>query len=309
MIQLNAKIHYFEKEGIILISVLYEFDALVHGEQKNYIFQLVKGRRLTNIYHSHDFYELICFLHGKGTQIVNGEKVVIEEKTVMLLSPEDAHCFVEQSEDIEVISLSVRHETFELLSGAYGLSLEQHPVSFTFLQDSKLYDIYRENRMISESDHTLILSTLLHAYIQNKDTTSPSSIPRELLNASEEMKKCENLEKGISAFVALSNYSHSHLSRLVKKHYGMGLKSYINELRLLHAYDDLIWTNETAETISEKLGFSSYSHFCKIFKERFSGSPSSLRKGCKNEKIETMPTTNVTIQGKATCCNENSTLK
>ena len=95
----------------------------------------------------------------------------------------------------------------------------------------------------------------------------------------------------------------------MKTHFGIGLKSYINELRLLRAYDDLIWTNESAEAISENLGFSSYSHFCKIFKDRYSISPSFLRKGCKNEKIETTPTTNGTIQGKAACCNENSTLK
>lgn len=267
-----------------MTSILYEFDTLVHGEQKNFIFQFVKDRKMTNIYHSHDFYELICFLHGKGVQIVNNEEILMEEKTVMLLCPGDKHCFVDQSDDIEIISLSVRRERFELLASAYGLFFEQYPLSFDFPRVSKLYDIYRENRLISESDCMLMLSTLLHAYIQTKDQLSHLNIPRELLNAVEEMKKYENLKKGIPAFVALSNYSHSHLSRLVKTYFGIGLKSYINELRLLRAYDDLIWTNESAEAISEKLGFSSYSHFSKIFKERFSIPPSSLRKGCKNEK-------------------------
>ena len=70
----------------------------------------------------------------------------------------------------------------------------------------------------------------------------------------------------------------------MKIHFGMGLKAYINEQRLLGAYDDLIWTNESAEIISENLGFSSYSHFCKIFKDKFSVCPSSLRKACKNKK-------------------------
>ena len=292
-----------------MTSVLYEFDTLVHGKQKNNIFQFIKDRKLTNIYHSHDFYELICFLKGSGTQIINEEEILSEEKTVMLLCPDDKHCFIDQSDDVEIISLSVRREYFELLASAYGLSFEQHHYTFTFPTVSKLYDICRENRLMSESDCTLLLSTLLHAYIHTKDQLRRSSIPSELINAVEEMKKSENLKKGIPAFLSLSNYSHSHLSRLMKIHFGMGLKSYINELRLLRAYDDLIWTNESAEAISENLGFSSYSHFCKIFKDRYSISPSFLRKGCKNEKIETMPTPNGTIQGKAACCNENSTLK
>ena len=80
------------------------------------------------------------------------------------------------------------------------------------------------------------------------------------------MKKSENLKKGISAFVDLTNYSQSHLARLIKKHFGMGLKQYINELRLRQAYDDFVWTNESAEVIAENLGFCSYSHFYRIFK-------------------------------------------
>ena len=269
-----------------MTSVLYDFDTIVHGEQKNSIFQFVKKRKLTNTYHSHNFYELICFLRGRGTQIVNDKEILAEEKTVMLLCPGDEHCFLEQSEDIEIISLSVRREHFELVSGTYGLFFEQRPHTFAFPRVSKLYDICRENRMVLESDCTLILSTLLHAYIHSNDQFSHSSLPSELLGALDEMKKSENLKKGIPAFLSLSNYSQSHLSRLMKLHFGMGLKEYINEQRLLRAYDELIWTNESAEVISENLGFSSYSHFCKIFKDKFSVPPSSLRKGCKHEKTE-----------------------
>jgi AraC-like DNA-binding protein len=262
----------------------YKFNALCHENENNYIFQLVKGRRLTGIYHSHDFYELICFLRGKGTQIVNDEKILTKEKSVMLLAPGDKHCFISQSDDIEIISLSVRRKEFERLSNVFEVSVEQCPFNFFFPQVSKLYDIYRENRLISESDCKLLLSTIFHAYVHAKEALSPDGIPDVLLSAAEEMKKIENLKKGISAFVTLSNYSQSHLARLVKKHFGMGLKQYINDLRLLRAYDDFIWTNESSEAISENLGFSSYSHFYRIFKERFSISPSVLRNGSKNKK-------------------------
>ena len=266
-----------------MTSVLYEFDTIVHGEQKNSIFQFIKGRKLSNIYHSHDFYEFVCFLNGSGTQIVNDKKITSEAKTVMLLSPGDKHCFVEQSEDVEIISLSVKSDHFERLSSVYGASFECFPVCFAFSRIFKLYDIYIENRMASENDCTLILSMLLHAYIHANEHIHHSSIPKGFLSALEKMKKIENLKKGISALMALSNYSHSHLARLVKTHFGIGVKSYINELRLLRAYDELIWTNEPAEAISDAIGFSSYSHFCKIFKDRFSVSPSTLRKG-KNKK-------------------------
>ena len=266
--------------------VEYKFNILCHKSENNYIFQFVKGSQLTGIYHSHDFYELICFLRGEGTQIVNDKKIITKEKSIMLLIPGDKHCFVSQSDDIEIFSLSVRREEFELLASVYGASFEKQPTVFAFPRVSKLYEIYREHKSISEINHKLLLSTLLHAYVHLNDTLSSTDIPEALLSAAEEMKKPENLKKGIPAFVALSNYSQSHLARLVKKHFGMGLKQYINELRLLHAYDDFIWTNESAEVIAENLGFSSYSHFYRIFKERFSISPSALKNGNTNGKYE-----------------------
>ena len=103
-------------------------------------------------------------------------------------------------------------------------------------------------------------------------------IPAELSAAIEEMKKKENLQKGIHAFSALSHYSHSHLARLIKAHFGISLKQYINEMRLQRAYNEIVLTNESAEEIAEGVGFSSFSHFSKIFKKRFSATPAAIRK-------------------------------
>ena len=276
--------NWLSKGGRALNSVEYKFHTICHESEKSYIFQFVKGRKLTGIYHSHDFYELICFLRGEGRQILNDKEVLAKEKTVVLLCPGDKHCFVDQSDDIEIISLSVSCEEFEALAGIYGISCRPSLLSFDFPRISRLYDIYRESRAAGEADCKLILSTLLHAYLHTKEGARPANIPKALRLAVEEMKKAENLRLGIAAFISLSNYSHSHLARLVKKHFGMGLKQYVNELRLLYAYDEIIWTNEPIEVISENAGFSSYSHFYKIFQKRFSVSPSSLRKGGKNRQ-------------------------
>lgn len=93
-----------------------------------------------------------------------------------------------------------------------------------------------------------------------------------------EMKKTENLKRGIPAFIELSHYSQSHLSRLIKKHFDMSLKQYINELRLQRAYSDIVLTRRPAADISDELGFSSFSHFNKIFKAKISVTLAVLRK-------------------------------
>ena len=101
--------------------VKYEFKSFSHTENSNFIFQSVRGRALSAVYHSHDFYEMICFLRGGGTKIVNGDTVSAKEKDVILFRPGDSHCFIGQSDDVEIISLAVKKEEFELFEAAFAL--------------------------------------------------------------------------------------------------------------------------------------------------------------------------------------------
>lgn len=266
--------------------VRYEFDSLCHDKKINYIFQHVKDRVLTAIYHSHDFYELILVLHGGGVQMVNGEELPIGAGDVLLLRPEDLHSFLSQSEDIEIVSLSVRKKEFERFELAYeipegALCLKQErPIVMKGQNLSVIYGMIGDKETVRECDCKLLLSFFFCLYAHNAQGESDGrDIPDALSYAMEQMKRPEHLKVGIPAFISLSNYSHSHLSRLMKAHFGIGLKEYINALRLHHAYNEIVFTNTPVEEIAQRLGFASYSHFYRIFKASFSLSPSSLRRG------------------------------
>lgn len=268
-----------------MTPILYQFEKIYAKKQNNYIFQLVKNRKLTDIYHSHDFYELICFLDGKGIQLINGIKWICEKNSITFIRPNDTHCFVEHSEDIAVLSLSIRKEEFEMIAQLYS------PLLLCFIQRQEkpvysasnlpfLYTYINKNaHSITEYDCKFILSCFLKMYI---DTTGCLQInlelPYTLTYALNEMKKKENLQQGIPALVELSHYSQSHLSRLIKKYFNMSLKEYINEMRLQIAYSDIVFSQKTLESISEDIGFCSFSHFNKIFKAKYSITPSRLRK-------------------------------
>ncbi|MBR2466247.1 MAG: helix-turn-helix domain-containing protein [Clostridia bacterium] len=266
-------------------AVAYDFQNSSYGVPQNYIFQFVKDRKLTAVYHLHDFYELIWFLKGSGTQLLNEKEVLCIKNEIVMLRPGDRHCFTDQSEDIEIISLSVKKEEFELFSRAYSPFLLKHidrasaPIRFNSLRALMIDIFFKAPQEITDYDCKLLLSCFLNTYITATDFLKrDSSLPRMLVLAIEEMKKAENLKRGIPAFIELSHYSQSQLSRLIKRYYGMSTKQYINELRLQAAYNDIILTNGSVEEIAENLGFLSFSHFNKIFKARFSITPAALRK-------------------------------
>ena len=267
--------------------ILYEFTLLSGDSQKNYITQIVKDRRLTDIYHSHDFFELIWFLNGEGTERVNGEKLTSKKGDVLLLRPNDSHCFLSQSDDVMILSLSVKREEFEVFANAFdprllsALKKCPKPPHVTLTRPLDLTRLPLPEH-ITEYDSKLLLSLFLNYYIALSDKLDArEKMPKMLEGALAEMNKKDNLRGGIGAFVELSHYSRSHLSRLVREYFGVTLKQYINELRLKSAYSDLILTNKPIEEISEEIGFSSFSHFQKIFKAKFSETPSVVRKNAE----------------------------
>lgn len=266
--------------------VSYKFEQINLKKHSNYIFQLVSNRKLTNINHSHNFYELIYFLNGTGLQVINGDEYFCEKNSITLIRPLDTHYFIQQSKNIMVLSLSIKKEEFEMIAQFYDpllLSSIQNQKQFIYSESTSLppliHYINGKAENINEYDCKFILSYFLNMYIESaQHIQNHLELPKMLVFALNEIKKKENLQQGIPAFIELSHYSQSHLSRLIRKYFNMSLKEYINEIRLQNAYNDIILTNKSLEDISEDIGFSSFSHFNKIFKARFSITPSRLRK-------------------------------
>ena len=127
-----------------------------------------------------------------------------------------------------------------------------------------------------EHEFKFLLFCFLKSYIDSNEERE--RIPKALACSINEMKRPENLRDGIKAFTAVSNYSQSHLSRLIKKYFNQTLKQYINELRLQKAYNCIVFTQTPLADIADELGFASYSHFNKVFKERYCITPGALRK-------------------------------
>ena len=71
--------------------------------------------------------------------------------------------------------------------------------------------------------------------------------------------------------------SPSYLSRLFKKETGQCLQEYINQVRVEHAANLLIYSEETIARIAEYVNFPSQSYFGRVFKEQKNISPKRFR--------------------------------
>lgn len=74
------------------------------------------------------------------------------------------------------------------------------------------------------------------------------------------------------------NMSISSISQLVKNKTGKSYSKHLLEIRIEKAQDLLRNTNDSIETIAEKVGYSDYYYFMKFFKKATGMSPSEYRK-------------------------------
>ena len=78
--------------------------------------------------------------------------------------------------------------------------------------------------------------------------------------------------------------SSGYLSFIFKKETGMNLNRFIRVFRMEKAKELLCSTNMKVAQVSEKVGFSNVSYFCRSFREYYGSSPESYRKGTGDDE-------------------------
>lgn len=83
--------------------------------------------------------------------------------------------------------------------------------------------------------------------------------------------------------------SNGYLSRFFKKNFGMSFAGYLTNVRIYHAADDLLYTDEPITRIAYNNGFTSAALFNKVFKKTYGQTPSDFRKQAARASKETDP--------------------
>ncbi|MCF0132437.1 MAG: helix-turn-helix domain-containing protein, partial [Blautia sp.] len=68
-----------------------------------------------------------------------------------------------------------------------------------------------------------------------------------------------------------------YLSKYIKRNLGMNFLDYVNNIRLFHAVDDLLYTSQSVMTIALENGFANTAAFNDVFKKAYNMTPSEYR--------------------------------
>ena len=73
-------------------------------------------------------------------------------------------------------------------------------------------------------------------------------------------------------------YNKSYISRAFKKYMGQTFTEYLNDIRFSSAYNLICFSNESIDSIMEKVGITNRTFFFKEIKRRYNTTPANLRK-------------------------------
>ena len=248
---------------------------------------IVEKRQLDVSYapHFHDFFEIEYIVKGEGKHILNGEELEINTGDIYFLTPEDIHS-IYPSGDLELYNIMFTEDflspkaVLPAIEGCHGKRFNLTKNS----QDKILPLLVQFCEEFSESNEggtqymqgllSCILVLLLRNAGKNLTLPAPTPIATALVFIQSNFK--ENITLNDAA--AQANLSPGYFCELFKKYMGTGFNTYLNELRLSYAAKALKTTAESISQIAFLSGFSSFSTFSRLFKQKYSVSPKDYRK-------------------------------
>lgn len=259
-----------------------------------FLLRTVYGKTERFVYHTHDFYEVFLTVSGTILHCVNKKMQVLEPGCLVFMRPDDVHCYLYSGEDdYNFVNLAVSSDIIEKMMEYVGKTFDfsdflnaQLPpiVRLSKEETKKLLSKMNSFNLIDNNDvltlNLKIRTLMLEIFCDYLITCKPaenSEIPLWLSEVCDKMKRPDNFCAGIKRMVELSGKSQEHLSRMLKKHMGVTISEYINELRANYAANLIRNTNLKITDICYESGFGNISRFYTVFNEMYGMPPNKFR--------------------------------
>ena len=249
--------------------------------------------------HDHNFFEIFYVTEGSIAHSLNGQKTVLQLGDIYFLNPEDQHAFLrEKGNTCAHRDIVIRKSFFRTICNFISpdfytqYTLGEIPKKL-HVPASKIKEFEEIFTRLSTSPSTkadFIMSiariTFVHllGMLVNSSIEQHFHYPVWFQDLLDRFNDSTLLKEGLDAILEDAFYSQEHICRMFRKHLGMTMTEYLNEKRLDHAVNLLIYDSVSISQICNELGFSSISYFNKIFKQKFGITPSTFRKNATKDK-------------------------
>ncbi len=246
-------------------------------------------------HHCHRFFEVFCVESGACRLLINEEIFDLKEGEIMLIPPMFLHytryffgacrrsVVFFAAEDLERKTIDEMPDGIEFFREPRLVRLtgEEKEQVFRWLAEM-LREEHRRDRHSRTIKHLCLQAFLLNCAratgVQEEHTEFLRSRNPHVVKAARFI--AAHFAENIAArdIAAASGLSTNYLSRLFRERTGIGPHEYLVFIRLQHAAQELVSTNDSITEIAFRCGFSDSNYFKDAFKNRFGTGPRAYRK-------------------------------
>ena len=251
--------------------------------------------------HDHDYYEFFIITSGRTNHILNGACQELEEKTLCLILSQDRHQFTPlPGAQCIHINLAVTRQKLEQLCAAIGTSLPEllqvsrrqlrlPDADFAqFKQSAREINLLRENhapeRLVTMTVCQMLASAIV--ILEKQNTGIAPDAPQWLLQLLRRIHSPEYISCQALDVYRLAGYSPPVVIRCFRKYTGQTVVAYLTRAKMDSAKRLLASTELTVLDIAGRLGYSSVSHFNKLFYAAAGTSPRQYRRSHRADTTE-----------------------
>ncbi|MBR1829284.1 MAG: helix-turn-helix domain-containing protein [Atopobiaceae bacterium] len=240
------------------------------------------------------YHELTYVMEGHALARIGKQEVHLLPDSLLLAPPSCHHGLVATDQEAIVVVLCLRPALFS--SGVFQDFLAQdNPVARTMrsegqgnylvLSDTYGRILYRSVRTLlkeyAHAGHTASFSVkarslLLLAQLSEIDTYSFYGLDQQMMEIVAYLREhCETAS--VASVAQRFGYSETYFSQLVHRRCGVRARELIVAARLRKARELLLSTDLAARDVAAAVGYTSYSHFNRIFRQVYHITPAAYR--------------------------------
>lgn len=239
--------------------------------------------------HWHHYLEISATVSGKGKAVIDGTEYKIRNRNVFIIDPDVIHRIegFEPYKENSGYCLQIDLSYFEMLMP--DISCKYYPTCSEAVSNEIIQELDLLNKELKEQsssfDLLIIILRILKILNEQKRPLSDSITDK---NKNLVLHIADYIEKNFSEYMNVEilsskfGYSQSYLQKIFKKYFHQSVYQYIIGRRLLHAIDDLKFTELSVLEIAMKNGFASSKSFINEFKRISDITPGEYRKKSGN---------------------------
>lgn len=233
--------------------------------------------------HWHQGIEIIYILKGGMTVSINNREYHLEEKSFSIINSMEIHS-TKCMEETTVFLLQIPHSAVPINDRFNCRSHYDESICETF---QKLMDIYQAKQKGYYLEFNSVVFQMLHRlFVEFGESNVDHKVivPEEKDYVSKISQVIDYVDANYMHHISLDDvsqiacYNKQYFTRIFKKHMKTTFLEYLNEVRIRHIFNDLIYTDGSISDIAERNGFTNNKNFQKVFRKSYGCTPSEMRR-------------------------------